>query len=314
MKEDRADDLDDWLQKKHIGRLSKDPHQEGGMGSGRKKTQPRGPKLSDLPPVKTPRAKPAMPDTPKKTAYAEPPYIRDGVKPLTMAEADKLIQEMQAKPMTGSTKKMSGGSKGKAPKHWTPVDFNVVSKQDEVPVPVGRAVKEMCEVCGIENNMHEQQDHPMIPPMPQMNGQPPMPQPSPQPPQEGLYGDLGKDAEPAIDRMTPAPPKQEGLYGDLGSAAEPAFDQMFPPPPQEQQPFPPQPNGMGMDMPPMPPAQIPPPMPPQEQMPPLPSPMPPAPNMQMQYTVSVPNSLSNQSIGGKKVNEMIREIEHAIRQ
>jgi hypothetical protein len=301
-------------------------------------------------------------------------------KPLTMAEAVRMIQEMKATPMTGSTKRMSGGSKGKAPKHWTPVDFNVLDKaqgQKPVPPPVGRALKEICQVCGIREGIHENQDHPMIPPMP--SGFPPT-QPSPQmpspQPQEGLYGSLGAAAEPAFERRfgkKKPPPKQEGLYGDLGPAAEPAFDRMFgkSPPKQEQQndngsiekpqyefdrshdipPLPvgeqqsfPQPNGMmpsmaqeqGDDfppdsqppiyppmpqepmpeqMPPMPPAQVPLPMPnsPQEQMPTLPSPMPTAPQMQTQYTVSVPNSLSAQSIGGKKVNEMIREIESYIR-
>ena len=344
MNEGRLEDLDEWLQKKKIGRLSKDPHQEGGMGSGRKKTQPHGPKLSDLPPVKTPRAKPAMPDTGKKTAMTESSGSNWGgeERPLTMTEANRMIQEMKATPMTGSTKKMSGGSKGKAPKHWTPVDFNVLDKaqgQKPVPPPVGRGLKEICEVCGIREGIHENQDHPMIPPMP--NGFPPTepsPQiPSPQP-QEGLYGDLGAAAEPAFNRRfgkKKPPPKQEGLYGDLGAAAEPAFDRMFGKnPPKEQMPFP-EPNGIPPEqddfppdsqpplppmpqeqLPPIPPAQVPPPMPnsPQEQMPTLPSPMPTAPQpMQMQYTVSVPSSLSAQSIGGKKVNEMIREIESFIK-
>jgi len=48
------------------------------------------------------------------------------------------------------------------------------------------------------------------------------------PNQEGLYGDLGDDAEPALDQMTPQPKKAgASLYSDLGTDAEPAFDNMF---------------------------------------------------------------------------------------
>ena len=258
-------------------------YEEGGQGSGPKKNGSSEPYSS-------------WKGAPKGKSVGQMMDERYGKiteKPLTMTEASRLIQEMQATPMTGSTKRMSGGSKGKAPKHWTPVDFNVLDKaqgQKPVPPPVGRALKEanICEVCGIKEMNHGIQDHPMIPPMPQENHMPPMPngfpptEPSPQVPM---------------------------------------------PQPQEQQPFP-QPNGM----PPMPPAQVPQPMPnspqeqddfppqseppfppmPQEQIPPIPTENP-EPQMQMQYTVSVPNSLSAQSIGGKKINEMIREIEHYIR-
>ena len=281
--------------------------QEGGVGSGRKKGS-RGEDIAkatmaankafesyDRPKIEKPYT-PTITRNPQEggssgsvkknelTANwgggeAEPPYIRDGVKPLTNQMAESMIQEMKATPMTGATKRMSGGSKGKAPKHWTPVDFNVLDKaqgQKPVPPPVGRAIKEICEVCGVPGEMHENQDHPMIPPMPIENNIPPMPNGFP-------------PTEPSPQIPSPQP--------------------------QEQEPFP-QPNGI---MPPeqMPPEQILPPMPnsPQEQMQPLPSPMPtaPEPQMQMQYTVSIPNSLSAQSIGGKKVNEMIREIESIIK-
>lgn len=215
----------------------------------------------------------------------------DEETPLTNQMAESMIQEMKATPMTGSTKRMSGGSKGKAPKHWTPVDFNVLDKaqgQDPVPVPVGRAVQEanLCEVCGVPNDSHQDQDHPMIPPMPQENNMPPMP-----------------NGQAPMEPPMITPPAQSN-----GMPPMP----MPQPNPQEQEPFP-QPNGMGMPqpngMPPMPPAQIPPPIPnsPQEQMPPIPT-QNQEPQMQ-QYTSSIPNSLSAQSIGGKKINEMIREIE-----
>jgi len=218
-------------------------------------------------------------------------------KPLTMTEAGKMIQEMKATPMTGSTKKMSGGSKGKAPKHWTPVDFNVLDKaqgQKPVPVPVGRAVQE-CEVCGIREMDHGMQDHPMIPPLPQDNGMPPPPN-GQAPPMEPPMIPQEQEPFPQPNGMIPPNGMMNGMMPQMPP------EQIPPPMPQEQMPPPSIP-------PPSMPPEMPPQMPmPQEQIPPIPT-QNQEPQMQMQYTVSVPNSLSAQSIGGKKVNEMIREIE-----
>ena len=67
-------------------------------------------------------------------------------------------------------------------------------------------------------------------------------------------------------------------------------------------------NEMGMNgaKPPMQPVQ--PPQMPQQ----IPPPQPPQQEHGQQYTVSIPASLGNVKIGGKKVNEMIREIDQFI--
>lgn len=218
---------------------------EGGMGSGRKPYKQKAhDQPSFLPPAKTPRAKPAMPQRIKKGPLEARPLIK---------EIDKMIVRLRENHTVQSMPNTSG-LEGDWPKtdSWTPTNFSVIDSEQKLKEDM-----DACEICGLPNEYHaEISDHPYIPNMKN---------------EMGMGGAGGGISDPA---------KAWGREGQDG--------------------------GMNNQTPPMQPMQ--PPQMPQQ----IPPPQPPEQEHGQQYTVSIPASLGNVKIGGKKVNEMIREIDQFI--
>ena len=160
---------------------------EGGMGSGRKPYKQKAhDQPSFLPPVKTPRAKPSMPQRIKKGPLEARPLIKEIDEMIVRLRENHTVQSMpNTSGLEGDWQKTNS---------WTPTDFSVIDPEQKLKEDMSA-----CEICGLPNEYHaEITDHPYIPNMKNemgMNGakppmqpvQPPqMPQqiPPPQPPQQ----------------------------------------------------------------------------------------------------------------------------------